>query len=178
MESRAALAAEMRLEFDNSFARPSASSSTDRESLLTFRAGGEALAVRVLEITGMAKRKAIQPLPGNVPALAGITTLRGALVPVYDLAGLLGLPPSSGSGSWLLLAGRETPVALLFDDFEGQVEIGREALFNNDKTGSPGCARVLVRLGDAHRPVIDVAGLLEEIRTRAGRMETAKDFNK
>lgn len=160
-------------EFDASFAAPPGGRSRDRESLIALRVGGETLAVRTQQITEVANCRRIVPVPTRVPGLLGITALRGILLPVYDLAALLGLPAAAG-GSWLLLANRETPVGLVFDDFGGQTEIERACLYEGDSTGSRQYLRLTARVGAANRAVIDVPGLLEEIRRRAGVYETGK----
>ena len=167
--------ADMRREFDNTFAAPPAGPSEDRESLLTLRVAGEAFAVRTVQVTGVAKRGCIMPIPTRVPGLLGISALRGALIPVYDLAALLGLPAAASKGSWLILTNRETPVGLLFDDFEGRVEIERACLYESGSSISLKHVCLFARVGAANRAVIDVPGLVEEIRKRAGVTEPAKE---
>ena len=162
---------DLRQEFDNAFATPPRRPGDGRESLLALRVGGEVLAVRTMHITGVARRRRIMPLPARVPSLLGITAVRGALLPVYDLAALLELPAAAGEGSWLLLANRETPVGLIFDEFEGRVEIEREELYESEGSGSRQHLRLMATIGGAPRAVIDVPGLVEEIRKRTGLLE-------
>jgi purine-binding chemotaxis protein CheW len=168
-------AADLRLEFDNTFAAPPAGSGADRESLITLRVAGEALAVKTLHITEVARRRRIVPLPSRVPGLLGIMALRGALIPVYDLATLLGLPAAGGQGSWLILVNPEAPVGLLFDEFQGQFEVARACLYESDGSGSLKHLRLMAKIGFAHRALIDIAGIVEEIRKAAGVLEPAKE---
>jgi len=167
--------AELRREFDATFAAPPQGQGEGRESLITLRVGGEALAVRTLHITGVAKRRRIVPVPTHVPGLLGIMALRGALLPVYDLATILKLPAAAGPGSWLMLIGRETPVGLIFDEFESQMEVERACLFESESSGQRQHLRLVARLGTAHRAVIDIPGLVEEIRRTAGTLEPLKE---
>ena len=168
--------ADLRQEFDNTFAAAPRGRGEGRESLITLCTGGEALAVRTMHITGIAKRRRIMPVPTTrVPSLLGITAVRGTLLPVYDLAALLGLPAAAGEGSWLMLASRETPLGIIFDEFEGQVEIERTSLYESNSSGSCKHLRLMAGIGAAHRAVIDVPGIMEEIRKTAGVMEPAKE---
>jgi len=167
--------ADLRREFDNTFAAPLAGPREDRESLIALRVAGQAFAVRTLHVNGVAKRRRIVPLPSRVPGLLGITTLRGALLPVYDLAALLGLPAGAGEGTWLLLARNETPIGLVFDEFEGQVEIERACLYESNGSGERQHLRLVARIGSGHRAVIDIPGVVEEIRKTAGVLEPVKE---
>jgi len=167
--------AELRREFDNTFAAPPAGPVEGRESLITLRVAGEALAVRTLHVTGVAKLRRILPVPTHVPGLLGITAIRGTLLPVYDLATLLGFPAAAREGCWLMLAGAETPVGLLFDEFESQVEIERACLLESEGSRRLEHLRLVARIGAAHRAVIDIPGIVEEIRNTAGLLEPVKE---
>lgn len=166
--------AEMRREFDSTFAAPPADLREDRESLITIRLAGEALAVRTAHVTGLAKLKRIVPVPSRMPALLGITAVRGALFPAYDLASLLGFPATGSEHSWILFANRETPVGLAFDEFEGQVEVDRTGLCQSDSSNSREHLRQVAKIGAGHRAVVDLPGLVEKIRKSAGLIEQEK----
>jgi len=166
---------EVRREFDNTFAAPPAGPPADRESLITLRVAGEAFAVRTMHITAVVNGRRIMPVPTRVAGLLGITALRGALLPVYDLAALLGLPAGAGPGAWLMLTNRETPVGFTFHEFEGQMEIERACLSESGSAGSRKHLCAMARVGTANRAVIDVPGLVEEIRKRAGVTEPVKE---
>jgi chemotaxis signal transduction protein len=175
MASGSKSAADLRLEFDNTFAAPPPGPAEDRESLITLRVAGEALAVRTRHITGVAKRRRIMPVPSRVPGLLGITAIRGALLPVYDLAVLLGLPAAASEGSWLILTNPETPIGLIFDEFEGQIEIERACLYESESSRAREHLRLVARIGAAHRAVIDMPGIVEEIRKTAGALQPLKE---
>ena len=173
--SRSKSVAELRRQFDNTFAAAPPGPAESSESLIALRAAGEALAVKTLHITAVAKRRRIVPVPTRVPGLLGIMALRGTLLPVYDLAALLGLPAPAGVSSWLMLTGPETPVGLIFDEFEGQIEIDRACLYESDSSVSRKHLRVMAKVNDAHRAVIDIPGIVEEIRKTAGVLEPVKE---
>jgi purine-binding chemotaxis protein CheW len=49
-------------------------------------------AVELVRVREVVPAPALTPLPGAPPALAGVFNLRGDVVPLFDLAALLGLP--------------------------------------------------------------------------------------
>ena len=173
--SRSKIVIDLRRDFDQTFAVAPTSPVEENESLITLRVAGEALAVRKLHITGVARRKRILPIPTLVPGLLGITAIRGALFPIYDFASLLELTAPAGEGLWLMLTNPEAPIGLVFDEFEGQMEIERACLYESDSSGSRKHRRLMAKVGAAHRAVIDIPGIVEEIRKAAGVLEPVKE---
>ena len=167
--------ANMRRDFDGAFAVPIAGVEESREPLLTISLTGREFAVRTAHITGIAKLKRIVPVPTGVPDLLGITAVHGALFPAYDLGTLLGLSAVGNEHPRILLANRETPVALVFDQFEGQVEIDRACIFDSDSSRSNQHLREIAKVAGAHRAVIDIPGIVEAIRNNAGIIGSAKE---
>lgn len=165
----------MQREFDNSFVASPTGTVENRESLIAIRVAGEAYAVRTNQITGLAKLKRIVPVPSRVPGLIGITAVRGALFPAYDVATLLELSPVNGERAWVMFADRETPVGLVFDQFEGQVEIDCAHLYESDSSSSHKHLHQMAKVGPNNRVVIDIPGLVEDIRKSAGLIEPAKE---
>lgn len=165
----------MRQKFDQSFAEQPAAIVEHHEALIAIRVAGEAYAVRTAQITGLAKLKRIMPVPSLVPGLLGITALRGALFPAYDVAALLGLSAAGGEHTWIMFADGDMPVGLVFDQFEGQVEIDRACLYESDSSSSSELLGQIARVGGDSRAVINVPGLVKEIRKNAGFIEPAKE---
>ena len=161
--------AQLRSGFDRSFAVAPRSCDA-HQFVIQIRVAGEAFAVRPCDIAGLARSRKIVPVPSRTKELLGVTALRGALIPVYDLAALLGIPPGTGGPSWLVLAPGDTPIALAFDRFEGQ-QIPEWL----SERGERRHVRQLVRTGSAIRAVLDVGGLAEAIREGAGIKEPAKE---
>ena len=156
----------LRGDFDQSFRSAAGLPVADLLSLVAIRLGGEPLVLRTDQISGIARRRRVVPVPSRLPQLLGITSLRGALLPVFSLAALLELPRRDEAGSWLAFAHREAPLAFAFDDFEGQIEV------------QPGCLyeaggavrrhlRQLAQIGSAVRGVVDMASIVEAIRSAA-----------
>lgn len=109
----------LRREFDQSFAQAPRMGTEQRANLLAIRIGGDPYAIRVADIDGIHADCHIMALPTPIPELLGVAGFRGQIVPVYDLAALLGYARCA-SPRWLVLLGqrqRET-LALAFESFE------------------------------------------------------------
>lgn len=117
-------AAALREAFDAAFAAAPGDARREQVALLRLRAGGEELALRVLETGGLVALGRLTPLPARRPELLGLTGLRGGLLPVFDLARLLGLPGQGAPPRWMALAGEgEERVGLAFDEFQGHARV-------------------------------------------------------
>src|SRR5437764_764516 len=98
------MAAELRATFDQTFGLPFLSQGADRrEDLLAIRLAGNAYAIKVREISGLANNRKIIALPSAIPELLGIAGIRGELVPVYSLAALMEVNRGSEGDRWLAL---------------------------------------------------------------------------
>lgn len=62
---------------------------------LTFYVAGEEYAVTVLKVTEIIECVALTYVPSTPPWIRGVLNLRGAVVPVVDLAVKFGLPPTA-----------------------------------------------------------------------------------
>ena len=65
-------------------------------------------------------------------------------------------------------ADRELPIALGFDEFDGQVEVTPANLYADESHTSRRYVQLLARIGASVRPVIDVPSIVEAIRKNAG----------
>jgi purine-binding chemotaxis protein CheW len=159
-------AAELRRVFDRAFAEPPATSQIPFEDFLAIRVGPDAYAVRLAEISGLHADRKVTFLPSAVSELLGITGVRSAIVPVYDLRALFGYPPAGGS-RWLLVAA-EASVALAFDAFDGHLRLPKVASMPGDpgQSAAPFTCGVLTT-GHLSRPLVDISSVLEAIRRRA-----------
>lgn len=166
--------AELRAEFDASFARPAARVEARWEVLLRLRVGGSPLAVPLERLAGLHALPRVVALPGSPPGLLGVTGLRGQLVAVHDLAVRLGLP-SDERPRWLLLSGGERRVGLAVGGFEGQLRVPPEQLLPRaDAAPRPYLNTTVLRPGEAPLPVLDVASLVKDLLDGAQAPRTAR----
>ena len=159
--------ARLRRDFDESFAAEAGARVEQLESLLTIRAGGEPFAVPTLEIGALAKTGRVVAVPAAAPELLGIAGIAGLLVAVYDLAAIVGLKRCGGC-EWMILAGRQSAMALAFEAFEGRVEIGRESILGEESGQRHPYIRRFAQIRGSAVGVIDVTGIAAAIRRQAG----------
>lgn len=158
----------LRREFDAAFAAPAELLASDQVELLLIKVAGRPYALRLTEISGLMPTRKIVALPTRVSELIGIVGLRGGLVPIYQLAGLLGHEDRTGQAlPWLILVGAPDPVGLMFDVFEGHVRARGDQLMASAGDGRAIPTFHLRRAGEPPRPVVEVAAVIEAIERRA-----------
>src|SRR5690349_13842672 len=79
---------------------------------LTFYVAGEEYAVTILKVTEIIECVSLTHVPGTPPWIRGVLNLRGAVVPVVDLAVKFGLAPTT-------LTRRTCVVMVELEDVEG-----------------------------------------------------------
>lgn len=159
---------ELREAFDRSFAQAPSTEAAAVENLLAIRVGADPYALRMTEVAGLFADKKVTQLPSSVSELSGIAGFRGAVLPVYDLAMLLGYPRAA-SPRWLVVIA-VTPVALAFDSFDGYLNVRDAAIVPEARPEErERHVREVVQTVDFVRPLISLASVLEWIRHRASR---------
>ena len=155
-------AAAMRREFDRAFAVPIERDETVREKFLATCTGGRPCAIRLSAIAGLYAGKKITPVPGGHAALRGIAGFRGALLPVYDLPRLLGVPAASDL-RWLVIA-RTAPIALAFERFDAQLIAPPTAILTQvARSDLANFVRGFLRLPDFSGPILHLPSVLDAI---------------
>jgi purine-binding chemotaxis protein CheW len=157
---------ELRRAFDAGFAAPP-TEPAERVDLIALRAGRLLCAVRISEIARVAPLRGIAPLPCREPSLLGVASVRGSVVPVYDLAALAA-DGASRSPRWMLLSAGADRVALAFDEIEEYLRVVPDQLVAASEVGSAGrpVAAEAVRVGSSLRPVVSVASVLRHLKLR------------
>ena len=157
-------AAEMRHAFDRTFAEPPRTELRETESFLAVRLGDDPYAIRLTETAGLFSDRKVTRLPSPVPELRGVAGLRGAVLPVYDLAALLGYAPASAA-RWLVVA-KSAPVAFAFEVFEGQLRIDTAAVASHDGATVREHVREAALAADMVRPIVNLSSVLAAISER------------
>ena len=156
---------ELRLAFDRSFAEVQRVGAIPHDDLLGVRLGADPYAIRLSEIAGLVADKPVTRLPSRVPWLIGLAGFRGAILPVFDLALLLGYSAAAGS-RWLVIAARE-PVALAFDTFDGHLRLSRDAIAPADSDrGRRTEVRDMARVAGGVRAILHIPSILDTIKTQ------------
>ncbi len=170
-------AAHMRREFDDVFALPRRVPDETLVSLLVVRVEGDRYAVRLADIASVVVDRTIVPLPGSGPDLAGVAGVRGTIVPVYALANLIGYPASKRRVRVLVVTGERDAIALAAEGMDGLVRVRPSdiASIGDDRSGR-GCVRNIAQISpDEAVPVVDVASVLDAVRTRVAARSPRED---
>jgi chemotaxis signal transduction protein len=152
-------AAELRSDFDRSFAVPLRADVVQKLDLLAIRVGPEFCALRLSDVAGLFADRKITPVPGNNAGLLGIAGFRGQVLPVYSLPILLG---HSGAQTprWLVIAAA-APVAFAFDTFEGHLRASSGAILpQQTDVKNRAYAREFLRTADVVRSVLHLPSVI------------------
>jgi purine-binding chemotaxis protein CheW len=173
----AARAAELRNTFDRARAIPFLSDAVEQiENLLAIRVSGDAFAIRLSEISGLATDRKIVAFPSPIPELLGVAAIRGRLVPVYSLAALLGYSAHSSQGRWLMLCGTEEPVGLAINDFEGYLRVPLAQIYTAEQKDKASThVKHVVRAADIVRGVVSIPLIIEVIQKRCRNASDPKE---
>ncbi len=146
----------LRADFDRSFTEPARQHDAEYAELLAVRAGGRPYALRLSQASGVHSDRPVTPLPGPQAALVGVAGFSGAIVPVYDLAVLLGHPVPDRP-RWLVVAAGAPPLALAFHDLDGHVRVPTSIIVD-EADGNTGrdVSRGMVPLPGGIRPIVDL----------------------
>jgi chemotaxis signal transduction protein len=158
-------AAELRRDFDRSFAVAPTSAEAARQDLLAVGLGSRRFALRLSEIAGLFVDKKVISVPGSGPNLLGIAGFRGAIAPVYDLQKMLGLA-ASHAPRWLVIAAA-APVAFAFEAFDGQLRVSPGAIKAQAADETRGFTTSFVEADGVLRPIIELSSVLKLIKTVA-----------
>jgi chemotaxis signal transduction protein len=158
-------AAQMRREFDALFAEPAAVGGAEGASFLALTVGNDPYALPVAQIRGLARDRPLAPLPGAPAGFLGLAGLRGEVLPVWDLAGLLGYAPAAGR--WLAIAAGDPAWGAAFDRFEGYLrqEAGRLRPYQGQGPAAAFAHQALEE-GAGLRPVLDLGLLRQQLHAR------------
>jgi purine-binding chemotaxis protein CheW len=168
----AAGAARLRAEFDAAFSRPPGAEAAETVELLTLRLGGDSFAVRLADTAGLFADQRITPVPGPLSDFHGLAGVRGALVPVYDLAALMGYPRSM-QPRWLITA-RRSVVGFVFDTFLGQLRVETTSLAAHS-AGISDEAGEVVRTPAFSGPVIQLNSIIHALSRRTARTVSQRE---
>ena len=165
--------AELRADFDRSFAEP-ARRPRRRARTSCWRSGPAAARTRCAcrRPPGCYPDRPVTPLPGPLPRAARAWPGSAApIVPVYDLAALLGHPVPERP-RWLVLAAGAPPLALAFHELDGHVRVPAASIIDRDRRRpAPGCLRGMVPLPGGTRPIVDLPAARAAVHALTGHAD-------
>lgn len=151
----------------------------NRFGMLLFGLGnGPAFGVNVFKVREVLPRPALNSVPGGHPALCGLATLRGEVVPVFDLAKAAGLPSTvTTAGGYVLVTEYNRTV-------QGFLVASIDRIINVDwsevapppalSAGAGGYLTAVTRHSDQLIQILDLERIIAEI-TGAEDAELSKD---
>jgi chemotaxis signal transduction protein len=163
-------ASELRDAFDRGFAAAVLPPDASRSDVLCIQVGGQPCAVRLGDIASLYADLRIVALPSHAPELLGVAAIRAAVLPIYDLAGVLGMPGAAAL-RWIAVH-RDGQAGFAFEGYDGHARIADGSLSTAERRGH--VAGQLVAFGQP-RLVIDLGSVLAAIETRFNQRGTAKE---
>lgn len=157
--------AQLRADFDRSFAAAPAQA-PDEVPFLLLQVGADRVAVRLQDVSGLVACGRIVPVPSRAPTLLGIAGIRGAIVPIFSLARVLGQQREAARPRWVLLCGTE-PLGLGFAEIEGQVGVAPAGLREVRAEGRSPHVSHVVAVANGIRPLLSIASILQALTTPA-----------
>jgi chemotaxis signal transduction protein len=127
---------------------------------LLVRLGNRRVGLPIQHVLAVEALGAVHPVPATEPSCRGVTATRGRIMPVLDLAGLIGANPgdSGGTGIVLMIAGRHLCIEV--DDAEA---ISRGDPLPLPRGESLPWATAVVRSNNELIPLVDLAALSERL---------------
>jgi purine-binding chemotaxis protein CheW len=162
--SAALTAAQLRQAFDSAFAEAAQPRDEDVERVAAIGCGDALLAIAVRDVSGVHRLPPLVRLPGAHAAVAGLGIVEGALVPVFDLAAILGWAPDLAACRWLALC-HARRIGLAFARFDGVASVRLPEAAPAARR-QPLASRFLV--DGIERTLIDIAPIVELIAQATG----------
>ncbi len=92
---------------------------SDHEQLVIFTVGGEQYALPIDRVREIIRLRDLRTVDASDPAIRGVISLRGKIIPVHDLAVRLGLEPQQADGAKIVIVeGAGEAVGAIVDDVE------------------------------------------------------------
>jgi purine-binding chemotaxis protein CheW len=104
-------------------------SATERE-LIAFRIGAQEFCVDIMAVREIRGWAPVTPLPHSPGFLRGVLNLRGAVLPIIDLASRLGLPPTNPTARHVIIVAQvhRQVIGLLVDAVSDILTVGDDAI--------------------------------------------------
>ncbi len=164
IKSLANAPAELRTEFDASFAAREVEQRVVTVDVLAIRVADQGYALRLSEVRAVHAERKLVPVPAPTPELLGLVGIRGLVVPVYDLRLLLG-HPAGPPPRWLAVVRAASAVGVAFDALEMHLRLPESDIIlpslADAKGGRYAAGSVLTATGP--RPLLHLPSLLASI---------------
>lgn len=168
-------AADLRADFDGTFARAHAPEPPPQLDLLVIRLADLRYALPLHDVLELLSDRSPVPVPSSRSDLLGLVGLRGVVTPVYDLSQALGHAPAD-QPRFVAQVRAPLPFAVAFEHFERHVRVPATALATpRGNTRTEAFIRASVRLEQYPLPVIDLSAIFESVTRRRVAPERAEE---
>lgn len=136
----------------------------DELSIVAFSLAGEVFGIDARYVREVVRLRHLATLPGAPPAVRGVTTCRGEIVPAVDVGALV-RPRGRGLGDllWLIVLGTATAeLGLLADAISGVAHVRLDGLRALSEDAPPAARRLALGIAAGAATVLDGAALLAE----------------
>lgn len=131
------------------------------QQLVVFRAGGgQEFALPIDQVHEVVRHVPPRPVASTLPWLTGVTSLRGAVLPVYDLARRLGLDGGEPARQLITAGSDGEQVALAVEDVEEIVTVDATAIAPPRGLEDPSM-RGIARMGERMVVILDARQIVD-----------------
>jgi len=135
-----------------------------RDEFLSFSLGSEQYAIDILRVREIRALMPVTRIANSAPAMKGIFDLRGAIVPVFDMRILLGLPPTQVANPVVIILDIDgRPAGIVVDTVCQVVALEHSAVKPVPSVSTvvnAACIRGATQLDDGMLIVLDIACLM------------------
>ncbi|THD81722.1 MAG: hypothetical protein E7812_02585 [Phenylobacterium sp.] len=153
-------------------------SAAETRRFLTFRSGGSLYALPAEAVAEVIRPPSVARVPQAPASLLGLANLRGTVLPVASLRGLLGRQETAAeAGARAIVLDGAAPIAIAVDAIEGLVAVAADRIETRQaeaaaETGEQLTGAFRLAGGDVAR-ILDIRGLLEAAFVQRARPERA-----
>jgi purine-binding chemotaxis protein CheW len=158
----------LRQVFDEGFAHAPLLALERNDGLIALRLGGDPYAVRITEVAELLKGRTVVSMPSRRADFLGLARLRGGIISVYSLGGLLGRVGPTEEARWLLLSAAAHSVAFAVEDFEGYLGVAPSDILPSPSGVGRAHLTEVARVNQVHRPIISLRSILAGLETGQG----------
>jgi purine-binding chemotaxis protein CheW len=142
--------------------------------LVVFSLGEEEYALPITHVQEIIRYTEPRGVASQTPWVKGVISLRGKIVPVYDLASRLGLEVSSVASKIVMVESGDQMAGVIVGDVEEVLTLTNEDLDEVPAAGAA-CIQAIAKVGDRLVVLLDPAGIFasEPGATTASRATSA-----
>lgn len=134
---------------------------------VTFWAGGQSYCLDIARVREIRRWGPITPIPHAPLGVLGVMNLRGSVIPIYDLAARLGLPPTAENPRNVIVVAMngDEIIGLLVETVSKIISVVRDTIQDIPELRSDATRQSitgLITLDDGMARVVDLGGVVHQ----------------